>query len=77
MTRFSDWMIAENLQVFWAAKQHCEFITDAAEQAGTYRKKGALWLVGWRGPTASGSGLEEPLPVVYGAGGDCGGSCGG
>jgi IS30 family transposase len=45
MTRFSDWMIAENLQVFWAAMQRGEFITDAAEQAGTYRKKGARLLV--------------------------------
>jgi len=41
MTRFSDWMIAENLQVFWAAMKRGEFITDAAEAAGTYRKKGA------------------------------------
>ena len=45
MTRFSDWMIGENLQVFWAAMQRGEFITDVAEQAGTYRKKGARWLV--------------------------------
>jgi len=45
MTRFSDWMIAENLQVFWAAMARGDFITDAAEQAGTYRKKGARWLV--------------------------------
>ncbi len=45
MTRFSDWMIAENLQVFWAAMQRGEFITDAAEEAGTYRKKGAHLLV--------------------------------
>lgn len=44
MTRFSDWMIGENLQVFWAAMQRGEFITDAAEQAGTYRKKGARLL---------------------------------
>jgi len=45
MTRFSDWMIGENVQVFWAAMQRGEFITDAAEQAGTYRKKGARLLV--------------------------------
>jgi transposase, IS30 family len=44
MTRFSDWMIGENVQVFWAAMQRGEFITDAAEQAGTYRVKGARWL---------------------------------
>ena len=45
MTRFSDWMITENLQVFWAAMQLREFITDAAEAAGTCRKKGARLLV--------------------------------
>jgi transposase, IS30 family len=45
MTRFSDWMIGENQQVFWAAMQRGEFITDAAEQAGTYRKKAARLLV--------------------------------
>ena len=45
MTKFSDRMISENLQVFWAAMQRGEFITDAAEAAGTYRKKGARWLV--------------------------------
>jgi hypothetical protein len=46
MTKFSDRMISENLQVFWAAMQRGEFITDAAEAAGTYRKKGARWRVG-------------------------------
>jgi hypothetical protein len=44
MTKFSD-RIAENVQVFWAAVQHGEFITEAALQAGTYRKKCARWLV--------------------------------
>jgi hypothetical protein len=32
MTGFSNWMIGENLQLFWAAMQRGEFITDAAEQ---------------------------------------------
>jgi transposase, IS30 family len=29
---------------FWAALQRGEFITDAAEGVGTYRKKGARWM---------------------------------
>lgn len=32
--------VAEIVHTFWAALQRGEFITDAAEQAGTYRKKG-------------------------------------
>ena len=44
MIKFSDWMISENVQVFWAAMQRGEFITDAAAEAGTCRKKGARWL---------------------------------
>jgi hypothetical protein len=34
-------MIAENVQLTWAAMQRGEFITEATEQAGTYRKKNA------------------------------------
>jgi hypothetical protein len=45
VTAFSDWMVPEVVQTFWAAVQRGEFITDAAAQAGTYRKKGARWLV--------------------------------
>lgn len=41
MMRFSDRMVAERVQTFWAAMQRGEFITDAAAEAGTYRKKGA------------------------------------
>ena len=44
MTVFSERMVAETVQTFWAALQRGEFITDAAEMAGTYRKKGARWL---------------------------------
>jgi len=44
MTRFSDRMLPEVVQAFWAALQRGEFITDAAVQAGTYRKKGARWV---------------------------------
>ena len=45
MLKFSDRMRPEVVQPFWAALQAGEFITDAAERAGTYRKKGARWLV--------------------------------
>jgi hypothetical protein len=41
----SDWMARGVVQTFWAAMQRGEFITGAAAQAGTYRKKGARWLV--------------------------------
>jgi len=44
MTRFTDAMVPEIVQPFWAAMQRGEFITDAAEQVGTYRKKGARWI---------------------------------
>ena len=65
MARFSDRMVTEVVQRFWAAMQRGEFITDAAAEAGTYRKKGARWLVaaGWGAP-ASRSGSEGPLFVV-------------
>jgi hypothetical protein len=63
MTRFSDWMIGETLRALWAAMQRGEFITYAAEQAGTYRKKDARYHCGRRGPTAPGSRLEGPIPV--------------
>ncbi len=46
MARFSDQMVTEVVQRFWAAMQRGEFITDAAAEAGTYRKKGTRWL--WR-----------------------------
>jgi transposase, IS30 family len=37
-------MLPEVVQTFWAALQRGEFITDAAAEAGTYRKKGTRWL---------------------------------
>ena len=42
--RFSDRIVPEIFQTFWAAMQRGEFITDAAAEAGTYRKKAAWWL---------------------------------
>lgn len=42
--RFSERMVPEVYQVFWAGLARGEFITDAAQAAGTYRKKGARWV---------------------------------
>ena len=42
--RFSDCMVPEIYQAFWAAMARGEFITDAAAEAGTYRKKRTRWL---------------------------------
>jgi transposase, IS30 family len=42
--RFSCRMVPEVYQVFWAAMARGEFITDAAVEAGTYRKQGTRWL---------------------------------
>ncbi|MDQ2897605.1 MAG: IS30 family transposase [Actinomycetota bacterium] len=44
MARFSDRMVTEVVQTFWAAMQRGEFITDAATEIGTYRKKGTRWV---------------------------------
>ena len=45
MARFSDRMVPEVVQVFWAAMARGEFVTVAAVEAGTYREKGNRWLV--------------------------------
>ena len=47
--RFSDHMVAEVSQTFWAAMARGEFITGAAAEAGTYRAKGRRWLRGFGG----------------------------
>ena len=44
MVRFSNAQVAEAIQPFWAALQRGEFISDAALEAGTYRKQGARWV---------------------------------
>ena len=44
MAQFSQRMVTEVVQKFWAAIARGEFITDAAAEAGTYRVKGARWL---------------------------------
>jgi IS30 family transposase len=42
--RFSEHMVAEVSQTFWAAMARGESITGAAAEAGTYREKGRRWL---------------------------------
>ena len=44
MAQFSERMVPEVVQVFWAAIARGEFITDAAAEVGTYRVRGARWL---------------------------------
>jgi IS30 family transposase len=44
MPRFTNEMVAEATRSFWAALQRGEFITDAAVEAGTYRKQGTRWV---------------------------------
>jgi IS30 family transposase len=44
MVRFSNAQVAEAVQPFWSALQAGEFISDAAMQAGTYRKQGTRWV---------------------------------
>jgi hypothetical protein len=44
MAQFSQRMVTEAVQVFWAAMARGEFITDAAAAAGTHRMMGTRWL---------------------------------
>ena len=44
--RSSYRMVPEVYQVFWAGMARGELITDAAAEAGSYRKQGARWLFG-------------------------------
>jgi transposase, IS30 family len=44
MAVFNDRMVPERVQPFWEALQRGEFITDAAAEVGTYRKKGTRWV---------------------------------
>src|SRR5471030_1602667 len=49
MARFSDRMVPEVVQVFWAAIARGEFVTAAAAEVGTYREKGTRWLIAENG----------------------------
>lgn len=42
--RFAWYMVPEVHQRFWEAMARGEFITGAAEEAGTYRQRGRAWL---------------------------------
>jgi IS30 family transposase len=42
--RFSNQLVAELYQPFWAAWQAGEFLTDASALAGTHRHRGLAWL---------------------------------
>ena len=42
--RFSNQLVAELIQPFWAAWQVGEFMTDASAVAGTYRQRGLAWV---------------------------------
>jgi IS30 family transposase len=42
--RFSNQLVAELIQPFWAAWQGGEFMTDASAIAGTHRKRGLPWV---------------------------------
>ncbi len=42
--RFSNALVAEAIQPFWAALQAGEFLTDASALAGTHRHRGLAWL---------------------------------
>ena len=44
MVRFSNQLVAEAIQPFWAALQAGEFLTDAAALAGTHRHRGLAWV---------------------------------
>jgi IS30 family transposase len=44
MAQFSQRMVTEVVQQFWAAMARGEFITDAAAKAGTHRMMGTRWL---------------------------------
>ena len=49
MARFSDRIVPEIVQVFWAAIARGEFVTAAAADAGTYREEGTRWLIAENG----------------------------
>jgi IS30 family transposase len=42
--RFSNQLVAELVQPFWAAWQGGEFMTDASAIAGTHRQRGLAWV---------------------------------
>lgn len=63
MAVFTERMLPEVTQRFWAALQRGEFITDAAAEVGTYRKEGCA-LGGRGGRCASSSRPESEGPLL-------------
>jgi hypothetical protein len=60
MARFSDQMVTEVVQRFWAAMQRGEFITDAAAEAGHLPQAGsAVADRGRRGTPAARAGISK------------------
>jgi IS30 family transposase len=57
MVSFSERIVTDVVQTFWAARQRGEFITDAAAEAGTYRKKDVLR---WAGASGARGGRGKP-----------------
>jgi hypothetical protein len=62
--RFSYRMVPEVYQLFWAAMARGEFITDAAVEAGTYRKQGTRWLVAAVSVIIDSPDAEQLSPVM-------------
>ena len=58
MAGFTESMINEKVQPFWAALQRGEFITDAAAEVGTYRS--GYKRVGASQAGSGGFGLASP-----------------
>jgi hypothetical protein len=44
MTRCTESMVVDTVQTFWAAMHRGQFVTDAAAEAGTYRKQDTRWV---------------------------------
>src|SRR5665647_987247 len=68
--RFSNQIVAELIQPFWAAWQAGEFMTDASAVAGTYRQRGLAWVraagVTFRGVTCPLVSEKKSHSVVLG-----------
>jgi len=66
VARFFSHMVSEKVQVFWGALQRGEFITDAAEAAGTYRKQGTRWACLGRRPSSPPRAITGDAPDTNG-----------
>jgi len=62
--RFSNQIVAELIQPFWAAWQAGEFMTDASAVAGTYRQLGLAWVRQAGGVRPRRNGLAPALEAA-------------